>query len=94
MWQNELTYPAAGRRAESVDGGLSWASTRHVTGTPMRYDEQHCQTCHIGHAAIPQPAAQVAVLAARSDRSFAAADEFRDPHFDSSYPSIPRAPPA
>jgi hypothetical protein len=26
-------------------------------------DEQHCQVCHIGHVAVPQPATQVAVLA-------------------------------
>jgi hypothetical protein len=26
-------------------------------------DEQHCQVCHIGHVAVPQPVTQVAVLA-------------------------------
>jgi hypothetical protein len=27
------------------------------------YDEDHCQACHFGHAAIPQAAVQVAVEA-------------------------------
>ena len=31
-------------------------STAHADGS----DDRHCQVCHIGHAAIPKPAAQVA----------------------------------
>ena len=30
---------------------------------PHAYDEAHCRVCHIGQAAIPQAAAQVAVQA-------------------------------
>jgi hypothetical protein len=57
-------------------------------------NDQQCQACHIGHAAIPQPAAQAAELAPLPVARFAAAERFC-PDFDAvSTPSIPRAPPA
>ncbi len=40
------------------------------------YDEDHCQVCHVGHAAIPQPAAQVAVQLAVPTARIALAAEF------------------
>lgn len=58
------------------------------------YDEDHCQVCHVGHAAIPQPAAQVAVQAAAPIARLALAEEFA-PQLDfAGTLSIPRAPPA
>ena len=58
------------------------------------YDEDHCQVCHVGHAAIPQTAAQVAVQAAAPIARLALAEEFA-PHLEFVYTlSIPRAPPA
>ncbi len=57
-------------------------------------DDQQCQACHIGHAAIPQPAAQGAELAPVPVARFAAAESSR-PDFDAvRTPSVPRAPPA
>ena len=58
------------------------------------YNEDSCQLCHVGHAAVPQPAAQVATLAPAPVARFAVDDETA-PHLDFvSTPSIPRAPPA
>jgi len=58
------------------------------------YDEQHCQVCHIGHAAVPQSAAQVSVQAPAPISRFAHTEEIA-PYFVSvRTPSIPRAPPA
>ena len=58
------------------------------------YDEDHCQICHVGHAAIPQAAAQVAVQAAAPIARLALAEgSAPDLEFVGS-PSIPRAPPA
>jgi hypothetical protein len=58
------------------------------------YDEDHCQVCHVGHAAIPQPAAQVAVQAPAPTARIVLAEEFA-PNFEFVYTlSIPRAPPA
>jgi hypothetical protein len=58
------------------------------------YDEDHCQICHVGHAAIPQPAAQVAVKAAAPIARLALAEESA-PELDFvGTLSIPRAPPA
>jgi hypothetical protein len=58
------------------------------------YDEDNCQICHLGHAAIPQPAPQVAVQAATPVARLAIGDESA-PHPDFvGTPSIPRAPPA
>jgi hypothetical protein len=58
------------------------------------YDEDNCQVCHVGHAAIPQAAAQVAVQAATPIARVALAEEFA-PNLEFVYTlSIPRAPPA
>jgi hypothetical protein len=58
------------------------------------YDEDHCQICHVGHAAIPQAAAQVAVQAATPITRLALAEELApDLDFVGTL-SIPRAPPA
>jgi hypothetical protein len=38
-------------------------------------DEQHCQVCHIGHVAVPQAAARVALLAPATVARFAVANE-------------------
>lgn len=58
------------------------------------YDEDHCQICHVGHAAIPQAAAQMAVQAAAPIGRVALAEEVApDLDFVGTL-SIPRAPPA
>jgi hypothetical protein len=57
-------------------------------------DDHNCQACHIGHAAIPQPAAQGAELAPVTVARFSAAER-SSPDFDAVHtPSVPRAPPA
>jgi hypothetical protein len=38
-------------------------------------DEQHCQVCHVGHIAVPQPAARVALLAPATVTRFVASNE-------------------
>jgi len=58
------------------------------------YDEDHCQICHVGHAAIPQPAAQVAAQAAAPIARLALAKEFASELDFVGTLSIPRAPPA
>jgi hypothetical protein len=56
-------------------------------------NDQQCQACHIGHAAIPQPAAQGAELAPVLVARFAAA-ESSWPDFEAVRTlSVPRAPP-
>jgi hypothetical protein len=58
------------------------------------YDEDHCQVCHVGHAAIPQPAAEVALQAPAPVARLAVGDE-SVPQLDFvGTLSIPRAPPA
>ena len=58
------------------------------------YDEDHCQVCHVGHAAIPQAPAQVAVQVAAPIARITLAEEFA-PNLEFVYTlSIPRAPPA
>jgi hypothetical protein len=58
------------------------------------YDEEHCQVCHIGHAAVPQPAVQSAVQAPVLIARFAL-DEQSTPDLEPVRTlSIPRAPPA
>jgi hypothetical protein len=58
------------------------------------YDEDHCQICHVGHAAIPQAAAQVAAQAPVPTVRLTVAKEFTsDLEFVGTL-SIPRAPPA
>jgi hypothetical protein len=58
------------------------------------YDEEHCQVCHIGHAAIPQPAIQVAAHAPLPVVRFVAAEGFTPDLEAARTLSIPRAPPA
>src|SRR5277367_3691615 len=48
------------------------------------YDEDHCQVCHVGHAAIPQASAQVAVQAAAPIARIVLAEEFA-PNFEFVY---------
>jgi hypothetical protein len=58
------------------------------------YDEDHCQICHVGHAAIPQTAAQVVEQTTSPTARLALAEELA-PRLDFvDTPSIPRAPPA
>lgn len=58
------------------------------------YNDDNCQVCHVGHAAVPQPVAQVATQAPAPVVRFAVDDEAA-PQLDFvSTPSIPRAPPA
>jgi len=58
------------------------------------FHEDHCQVCHVGCAAIPQAAAQVAGHAAAPTARLALAKELA-PRIDFvGTPSIPRAPPA
>jgi hypothetical protein len=58
------------------------------------YDEDHCQVCHVGHAAIPQPAAEVAPQAPAPVASLAVGDESVGQLDFVGTLSIPRAPPA
>ncbi len=58
------------------------------------YDEQHCQVCHIGHAAIPQPAVQSAIQAPLPVARFALAEQSTPDLEPVRTLSIPRAPPA
>ena len=37
-------------------------------------DEQHCQVCHVGHVAVPQPAAQMEMRRPSPVARFAAAE--------------------
>jgi hypothetical protein len=71
---------------------LATQAVGHRHDNPV--DEQHCQVCHIGHAAIPQPAIQPEIQHPLStDRvelyreSFSGLDSINAL-------SIPRAPPA
>jgi len=58
------------------------------------YDADHCQVCHVGHAAIPQTAALVVKQATSPTERLTLAEE-PAPRLDRiSTPSIPRAPPA
>ena len=56
-------------------------------------DEQHCQVCHVGHIAVPQPVAQMELLAPVPVARFAAADEKTIPSETLRTHRIPRAPP-
>ena len=70
--------------------GVHTASHWHTHAS----NDQNCQVCHVGHAAIPQPAAQGAELAPVPVARFAAA-ESSWPDFDAVRTlSVPRAPPA
>jgi hypothetical protein len=56
-------------------------------------DEQHCQVCHLGHAAVPQPAARIALLAPATVARFVAANEKSGEFETLCTHRSPRAPP-
>lgn len=58
------------------------------------YDEQHCQICHVGHAAAPQPVVQASVQAPVPIARFAPSEHFAPDLEAVRTLSIPRAPPA
>jgi hypothetical protein len=58
------------------------------------YDEDHCQVCHIGHAAIPQPAMHVAMQAPAPIARFVTAETSAPDLEPVRTLSSPRAPPA
>jgi hypothetical protein len=58
------------------------------------YDEEHCQVCHIGHAAVPQPAVQSAVQAPVLVARFALVEQSTPDLEPVRTLSVPRAPPA
>ena len=57
------------------------------------YDEDHCQVCHIGHAAIPQPAVQVAAQVPVQSARFVPAENSAPELQRVRALSSPRAPP-
>jgi hypothetical protein len=56
-------------------------------------DEQHCQVCHVGHVAVPQAAARVALLAPVSVARFVPANEKSGEFETLCTHRSPRAPP-
>jgi len=58
------------------------------------YDDQHCQICHVGHAAVPQPVVQIGVQAPLPVARFTPTEDFSLDLEASFTLSIPRAPPA
>src|SRR5271156_1750012 len=56
-------------------------------------DEQHCQVCHIGHVAVPQPTARIALLAPMLVGRFADPEEITISCETLRTHRIPRAPP-
>jgi hypothetical protein len=56
-------------------------------------DEAHCQVCHIGHSAIPQPAVQAEMQAPVSVARFAPSYQLGDDLEAVRAPGVPRAPP-
>jgi len=56
-------------------------------------DEQHCQVCHIGYIAVPQPVAQIALLVTVPVARFQGANE-KTAEFETLCTNrVPRAPP-
>ncbi|MFY9751650.1 MAG: hypothetical protein WAJ92_03355 [Candidatus Acidiferrales bacterium] len=58
------------------------------------YDEQHCQVCHIGHVAVPLPAAQTTLQAPAAVARFSALPASIFDFTAVCEHSSPRAPPA
>jgi hypothetical protein len=58
------------------------------------FDEQHCQVCHLGHVAIPQPTVQAEVQTPAPVAMFLPAEESSHGLEPARTLSIPRAPPA
>jgi hypothetical protein len=56
-------------------------------------DEQHCQVCHVGHVAVPQAAARVALLAPATVVRFVPANEKFSEFETLCTHRSPRAPP-
>jgi hypothetical protein len=73
-------------------GALGTHAVAHWHAHP--YDEDHCQICHIGHAAIPRPAIQMAAQSPSPISRFALAEDFTPDLEAVRTLSIPRAPPA
>jgi hypothetical protein len=71
---------------------LGAQSVGHWHDNPL--DEQHCQVCHIGQAAIPQPAIQAEVQSPVPVARFVPADETSRDLDPVRTLSVPRAPPA
>ncbi len=72
-------------------GAFAVQAAGHWHANPS--DEQHCQVCHVGHAAVPQPAAQMGVQTPVAVPRFAVAENQQlalDPVCSH---RIPRAPP-
>ncbi|MFZ3343419.1 MAG: hypothetical protein WA213_21255 [Terriglobales bacterium] len=57
-------------------------------------DEQHCQICHIGHAAVPQPAVQMGMQSPVAVARFTVAENQNLAADPVCSHRIPRAPPA
>ena len=70
---------------------LGARSVGHWHDNPL--DEQHCQVCHIGHAAIPQPAIHAEVQSPVPVARFVSADEASHDLAPVRTLSVPRAPP-
>jgi hypothetical protein len=62
----------------------------------LTHDEDHCtcQVCHVGHAAVPQPALHSAIDSTPLIARFVSAEESAVAAEAITTPSIPRAPPA
>jgi hypothetical protein len=74
---------------------LALLSTHSVSHWHVRpYDTDNCKICHVGHAAIPQTAVQVAQEAPTPVAHLAIDDESVPHRNFVGTPSIPRAPPA
>jgi hypothetical protein len=73
-------------------GALGIHAAAHFHGNAS--DEQHCQICHVGHSAIPQPAIPVTGQVPLSFARLTIAEDFT-PYLEAGRTlSIPRAPPA
>ena len=61
----------------------------------VSHDEDHCtcQVCHVGHAAVPQPAAQAEIIVPLLTERFAPAEASSLLPESADIASIPRAPP-
>ena len=57
-------------------------------------DEQHCQVCHLGHAAVPQPTTHIGVQTPVAVARFAIVDNQKITFDPVCNHRIPRAPPA
>jgi len=72
-------------------GALGVHAAVHFHGNPS--DEQHCQICHVGHSAIPQPSIPVAGQAPLPIARLTLAETITPAVGAGRALSIPRAPP-